>query len=436
MRGLRSTLVLLVVLIGLVGYIYYLNREGAETTSDRERVFAEVTADDIEEIQITVGEGDTARVQKTDGTWRLVEPVEADADSTELSSITNSLASIDVQRVVDENATDVAQYGLQPPRIEVAYKVNGEEQPRRLQLGEKTPAGGDLYARVPDQNRVLLVSSFLESTFNKDAFALRDKAILKFDRDKADGLELVKGQTTIQLTKSGSDWRLVKPIAARADFGQVESIVVRLSSARMEGIVEPEAKDLAKYGLDRPTATLTVLTGGERSTLLLGRTENALVFAKDASRPLVFTVAPTVETDVIKEISDYRRKDLFDARSFTANRIELRRGSETYAFEKSKNGENEVWRNASGQDVDSMTAEDLLTKATSIRADSFLANAHPSLKSPVLSVTVRFDDNKTESVTFAREGEQVYASRADEPGTAVVATVLFDDAVKALDAMK
>jgi hypothetical protein len=436
MRGLKSTLVLIVIFAGLLGYIYYLNREGAANDSDRERVFAQISADDIEEVQITLRDGETARVQKTDGAWRLVEPVQAEADSTELSSITSSLASIDVQRVVDENAADVAQYGLEPARIQIAYKVKGEAEPRRLLLGEKTPTGGDLYARVADQKRVLLVSSFLDSTFNKTPFALRDKAILKFDRDKADGLELVKGQTSIQLTKSGSDWRLVEPIAARADFGQVESIVVRLASARMESIVEPDAKDLAKYGLDRPTATMTVSTGGSRSTLLLGRTDNALVFAKDVSRPLVFTVAPTLETDAIKEIADYRRKDLFDSRAFTANRIELRRGAETYAFEKSKNGEMEVWKNAAGQEVDTMKAEDLLTKLTSLRADSFQAAAHASLKAPVLSTTVRFDDNKTETVTFGRDGEQVYASRADEPGTALVPLVTFDEAMKALDAMK
>lgn len=435
MRGLRTLLILVIVFAGLIGYIYYLDREGADDP-DRESVFAEAKAEEIEEVQITLRDGETARVQRSGDGWRLVEPVQAEADSGEISSITNSLASIDVTRVVDESATDVAQYGLDPARIEVAYKVKGEEQPRRLLLGEKTPTGGDLYARVPDQNRVILVPSFIESTFNKDPFALRDKAVLKFDRDKADGLELVKGQTSIQLAKSGSDWRLVTPVAARADFGQVESIVVRLNSARMESIVEPEAKDLAKYGLDRPTATLTVLIGGERSTLLLGRTENALVFAKDASRPLVFTVAPTLETDVIKEISDYRRKDLFDSRAFTAGRIELRRGSESYAFEKSKNGEMEVWRNAAGQEVDAMKVEDLLSKITSLRADSFQPNPHASLKSPVLSATVRFDEGKTETVTFGREGEQVYASRSDEPGTAVVPLVTFDEAVKALDAMK
>ncbi len=436
MRRLRSTLVLIVVLAGLVGYIYYLDREGADDTSDREQVFAEVEADAIEDVQITVGGGEPARVQKTDGTWRLVEPVQAEADSTELSSMANSLASIDVERVVDENATDLAQYGLEPGRIEVAYRVTGEEEPRRLLLGEKTPAGGALYARVAGQNRVLLLSSFLESTFNKDAFALRDKSVLRFDRDKADGLELVRGRTTIRLTKSGTDWRLVEPVAARADFGQVESIVVRLGSARMESLVDQEGKDLATYGLDRPSATLTVTMGSDRSTLLLGRTENALVFAKDSSRPLIFTVAPTLESDAIKEISDYRRKDLFDSRSFTATRIELRRGSETSAFEKSKDGEMEVWRNAAGEEADATLIENLLTSITSLRADSFDPDAHAALKAPVLSVTVRLDDGRTESVTFGREGDQVVASRADEPGTARVPAVTFDEAVTALDAMK
>ena len=76
--------------------------------------------------------------------------------------------------------------------------------------------------------------------------------------------------------------------------------------------------------------------GSSRATLLLGKTENAVVYAKDASRPMVFTVAPTLKTDVIKPVSDFRRKDLFDARAFTTTHIEFTRGSETIALDKSK----------------------------------------------------------------------------------------------------
>ena len=160
----------------------------------------------MEEVEIKLADGETARVQKADGTWQLVEPAKAPADESELTSITTSLASLEVQRVVDPNAADVKQYGLEPARIAVAFRSKGQKDPRRIELGEKTPTGGDLYARVAGEKRVFLVSSFLESTFNKTPFALRDKTILKIERDKADSLELLDGSTSIQLAKKGSDW--------------------------------------------------------------------------------------------------------------------------------------------------------------------------------------------------------------------------------------
>ncbi len=437
MRGLRSTALLIIVLAALVGYLYYLDRDGAPDPNAREKVFAEVATDDIEEVQIATANGTPARVQKTDGAWRLLEPVQAAADSTEMSSIVNSLASIDIQRVVDENAANVSQYGLEPAHVTVSFRAKGETEPRRLLLGEKTPAGSDVYAMRPGSRRVFLVSSFLETTVNKEAFALRDRRVLTFDRDKADGLELASGATVVQLAKNGTDWRLLKPIAARADFGQVESIVVRLGSANMESVVdETGSTGTAKYGLDRPTATFTVSAGGERTTLTLGATDNALVFAKDSSRPMVFTVAPTLKDDVLKAVSDYRRKDLFDARSFTATRIELVRGAEMMAFEKSKDGDNEVWKTAAGETADATKIEDLLTKVTSLRADAFEAGSHAALKAPILTATVRFDQDRTETVTFGRAGTDVFATRSDEPGTARLAAAGFDEALKAIDAMK
>jgi len=439
MRGIWSTLVLVLVLAGLVGYIYFVDsKRDPSATEVKEKVFGgTLQAADIEEVQITLSDGETARLQKADGGWRLVEPTQAPADESELTSITSSLASLEMQRVVDENAGDVKQYGLDPARIEVAFRSKGQKEPRRIAFGEKSPTGGDIYARVPDQKRVFLVSSFLDSTFNKTPFALRDKTTLKIDRDKADGLELTAGPTVIQLAKSGSDWALVKPFAARADYAAVEGSLERLGSAQMVGIVESDAASLTKYGLDKPTATMTVAMGSSRATLTLGKTDNALVFAKDSSRPMVFSVAPTLREDVIKMVSDFRRKDLFDARSFTATHVEVRRGTETIVLDKSKDKDGkDVWRNAAGTDVDAAKADDLLSRTTGLRATSFEAQAHPSLKMPALVVTVRFSDNKMETVTFGRAGTDVFASRADEPGAAKLDASGLDEAMKALDAIK
>jgi hypothetical protein len=206
----------------------------------------------------------------------------------------------------------------------------------------------------------------------------------------------------------------------------------------MQSIVSADgASNLASYGLDRPTGTITVGTGSSQATLLLGSTKDAVIHARDASRPMIFTVAPTITMDVFKTLSDVRRGDIFDARAFTATHIELRRGNDTLALQKTKDkDEKEVWKTADGKDVDATKADDVLNRVLNLRATSFDATAPASLKSPLLTVTVRFDDNKTETLTFARDGEDAVAARSDEPGAARIMGSSFDDAIKALDAMK
>jgi hypothetical protein len=204
----------------------------------------------------------------------------------------------------------------------------------------------------------------------------------------------------------------------------------------MQGIVDPEGSNLAKYGLTKPTGSIVVAAGSARATLTLGATDNALLFARDGSRPMVFTVAPVLKDDVIRSVGDFRRKDLFDARAFTATRVEFTRGAETVTLEKSKGKEGaDVWQ-VSGKDVESGKADDLLTKLTGLRAQSFEAQTHPSLKKPALVVTVSFDEKRQETVTFGRSEKDVFASRSDEPGAAKLDGTGLDDVMKALDALK
>ena len=432
-RGARSTLLLLGVLVGLVAYIYFVDRnQPLGDVEERDSVFEGVTAEDIEEIEIRSEDGETTRASRADGQWRIVEPEPGDADADELSTITSTLADLEIQSVIEENAPDLQRFGLEPARIDVAFRTKGQEAMQRVLIGDRTPTGSDLYARMPDSRRVFLLSSSADSTFNKNTFALRDKDILKFDRAQVDSLEMTRGSSRYSFRKRDGEWDILQPIAARGDFGIIESAVERVASAQMQRIVESEASDLRKYGLDRPTATIVIGTGDQRSTLTLGRTEDAVVFAKDASRPMVFAVAPTIESDLFKALEDYRRKDLFDSRSFTATRAEFAQGKETVVFEKSKNEGGETWTMAGGT-ADSGTIEDLLGRITALRATGFQAAAHPSLKSPALTVTIQFGEGKTETVSFGRAGENVFASRNDEPGAAQVDGMAFDEALKVLE---
>ena len=440
MRGLKSTILLVVVLGGLIAYIYFVDSKkpasGGETTKDK--AFTALTADQIEEVQLKSESGETSRVQKTGGVWRLVEPDAVEADSVALSTLTTTIAGLEIERVVDENPADVKQYGLDPARVDVGFRVKGAKQFQHLLVGGKTPSGGDLYAKKPGEKRVFLIPSYHDTGLNRTPFDLRDKDVLKFQRDKADGLEIVHGGETRQFARaSATEWKIVKPLAARADYAALEGEVTRISSLQMHKIVAPQAADLKQYGLDKPDFTVTVITGSARSTVIVGKKGDDGLYAKDVSRPMIFTVEETITQDFAKDLDEFVRKDMFDARSFTINHVEFHRGAEMLAFDKTKGADGmDVWKNAAAKTVDSTKMDDLLAKLTNFRATTFDATQNPSLKMPALTVTARFDGNKTETVAFGRSGIDVFGKRSDEPASARLDTMLFDELMKSLDAMK
>ena len=437
MRGLTSTIVAAVVLAGLLGYIYFVDaKRPAGDAEAKAKAFTAVEADKVGELRVTTRDGETARLVKGAGGWELVEPVKADADSAEVTSITSNLSSLEVQRVVDEKPADLAQYGLNPPRVDVAFRLQDDKDFRHLLIGEKTPTGGDMYAKLQNEDRVFLVASYLDTTFNRTPFDLRDKRVLKFDRDKADSVELTSGGSTLRLAKKGEAWWIEQPVVARGDFGAIEALVTRLNSAQMQRIVEPEAGNLKEYGLARPAVTATVAAGSSRATLTLGEVEEGAAYAKDASRPMIFAVEESLVGELKKTAGDLRRKDVFDFRSYNASRIEIARGGQTLVYEKAKDKDGtEIWRSAAGQTIDTAKVDDVLNRFSNMRAASFQQGRPASLSTPEVSVTVTFDEGKTETVHFGKAGDDVFANRPDEPGYAAIESTPYEDAIKALDAL-
>ena len=433
MKGLRSFLVLLVVAIALGAFVYYDSKKPPADEKKQEKVFADVQPDKIEQVTVKATSGEQTTLQKQGAAWQVTQPATVPADEAEISGITTNLASLQVQRVVDDQATDFKQYGLDPARIDVAFKAGGKEH--RLLLGQKTPTGADVYAKLPGAPRVFLVSSYLETTFNKTPFDLRDKTILKIDRDKVDRVELQTPGRTVAIAKQGADWRITSPSDARADFGAVEGIIGRLNTSPMKSIVAPEAKDLKEYGLDAPVATVRVSSGSSQAGLAIGKSAGeGAVYAKDLSRPMIFTVDSALADELKKPAEEFRVKDLFDARAFNTTRVEATRAGQTVAFEKDK----DAWKQVTpaAKPADTAKVDALLTALAATRATGFEEKAAATgLETPELTIAVKFDENKQEKVTFARKDGQAFARREGDTAAKIDVATL-DGILKALDALK
>ena len=432
MKGLRSFLVLLVVAIGLGAFVYYDSKKPPADEKKQEKVFADVQSDKIEQVTVKAESGEQTTLQKQGTAWQVTQPAAVPADEAEISGIATSLASLQVQRVVDDQATDFKQYGLDPARIEVGFKAGGKDH--RLLLGQKTPTGADIYARLPGAPRVFLVSAYLDTTFNKSTFDLRDKTILKIDRDKVDRVELQTAGRTVIIAKQGAEWRITSPSDARADFGAVEGIVGRLNTSPMKSIVA-DPKELKEYGLDTPVATVRVGTGSSQAGLAIGKSAGeGAVYAKDLSRPMIFTVDAALADELKKPAEEFRVKDLFDARAFNTTRVEATRAGQTVAFEKDK----DVWKQVTpaAKPADTAKVEALLTALAATRATGFEEKtAATGLETPELTIAVKFDDAKQEKVTFARKSGNAFARR-DGDTAAKIDVATLDGILKALDALR
>ena len=96
-------------------------------------------------------------------------------------------------------------------------------------------------------------------------------AILKLDESTITKLDLRKRDANLVVlakTNSGT-WEITEPKPFRADQSLVSGMLSTLSSLNSERMVEDNALDLTKYGLDRPAVELAITERDNKTQRLL-----------------------------------------------------------------------------------------------------------------------------------------------------------------------
>jgi hypothetical protein len=262
----------------------------------------------------------------------------------------------------------------------------------------------------------------------------------------------------VSLAKKGADWALTAPVAARAEFNNVDGLIGQVVQAKMKAMVPaaaggPTPAELKTFGLDKPQLTVTFGAGSNRASLAIGgKKDDTTLYARDLSRPIVFTVEPALLDQLKKTADDFRVKDVFEFRGFNANSMDFTVGGQSFSFAKQKPpappapkaGETpppapaDVWKQTkpSAKDADTAKITDLLTDLSNLRAQSFTDK--PLDKGDEVTVVAHYGDGasaKEERVTFRKSGDVVQAMRADEKGAAVIPTADYDKAIGELKAL-
>ena len=164
------------------------------------------------------------------------------------------------------------------------------------------------------------------------------KVFPTFKAEQVEELRLVRSDAakgTVLLANREGTWRMEQPVACKANnFGVsgLTSAIAECEPEKSADIVRPAkgaALDLAKYGLDRPVAEVTVKMKDPAKTTLsfalgakVGAGEGAY-FLKPGGREEVLVVGKKLPEEVLRGADEYRDRRIFDLASADVDAFEM-----------------------------------------------------------------------------------------------------------------
>ena len=432
---LGGLIVAIVVLGGLTGTLYWSNHhkpaESTEASADTPPKILAVKEADIFRFDLKKNGADqVAGERNSSGQWRITSPTTLPADQSAVSSLLGTFSSLNSQRLVEEKAGNLASYGLNAPKLEFDLSEK-DNKTQKLLLGDVTPTGNGIYAKLDGDARIFIMPSFDKTSIDKTANDLRDKRLLTLDPDKISQVDLVEKKQEIAFGRNKDEWQIVKPRPLRADGSQVDELVRALTDAKMELNVLDDPKKIASaFASATPVATAK-LTAESGTQELQVRKNKDDYYAKSSAVEGTYKVASTLGQALDKNLDDFRNKKLFDLGSEEPNKIEIRDGTKSYFLTRS----GEDWWSGNAKKMDPGTVQDLIDKIRDLSASKFVDTGLTF--APSIDITVTSNDGKRiEKVRMAKLGDNCIAMRENDSTLYQIDAKAIDDLKKSAGDMK
>jgi uncharacterized protein DUF4340 len=444
-----KTYVAVAVAAALGAYLWFVERkrEVKPEGKPKEKVFA-LDKSKVEELVLTTAAGEEVRVVKDGTGWRLVAPLQAPADQSEVDALVSSVESLEMEEVVSDAPGDLGQFGLASPRTALSVRLQGARDPVKLLVGDKTPDGGALYAKQATQARVFTIPSYLESTFAKKPADLRDRDLLHVKRDAVRTVAVTGPQGSYSVARDErGEWSFMQPLSTRAGRWSVDGLLGTLESLRFDSVAAESAADLKKLGLAPPARTVTLgLAEGGSKKLEIGakasKDENKY-YAREAGGALVAVVPGAVVDDLAKGMGELRAKRLLEVATYEVQGIEAVHDGvkRTYARSSIKDKEGidvYKWKRTApdAKDLDTNTVQDALFALGGAEAQEFIDKPAGleayGLAQPALKVTLTYEGGARPPVwiEIGKKDGAAYARRVGDGSILKLDPAKADEIVK------
>jgi len=419
----RNLGIVAVLFVGLGAFVYFYEIEGGkkrEQAAEEAKKLFQFDKEEVNSISLVRGDGSII-LQKENGGWKLVAPIEAKADEAAVEGLASELSSTQVERSLEPESVDWKDYGLESPDLKLTVGLK-DGRSLDLELGDKDFNQASVFGRIPARETVLLLPTLLHTSADKELFDFRDKSVLDFDREQVREVRIRARRKTYRLQKEGEEWSIREPIEARADRSEIRSLLSDLEFARVEEFLERGAGGLKTYGLNAPSSHVDLYLGENRArkTLLIGKQVGTQFYAKDDGGEDVFKIKEDLVEKLKLDLSKLRDRKMARFERDQVKRVEVKLSDREFEFARDTEDQ---WRlrSPAGHEDESVLEyklfwplEDLEGKEIVDRAN--LDDPRYGFSEPSAEVkVVRKDDRVIEVVLGKTEDEVVFGKATADP---------------------
>ena len=374
----KTTVALLMAMVGLGAYIslYEIKQPSRQEREQLAKRVVSVETDAATQLVLDLPNA-KATLTRNGSAWTL-SPRQVRADPTLVNRILGYLDPLTAERVLSATPArplDLKAFGLDPAVGWIAVASSGP--PVTILIGDPTPVGGNRYLKIADRPEVYVVASALFDVANQPTDAFRDPLLLRFNASEVSSIAVASPSSTFTVTRTDTAWRLTQPFADAADRGEINALLNRLNSLRVQRFVDdapaPDARTKASLDTsplhitvtqDKPSPSTTTVTFG-------GALEGAhgMVMVMRSDEPSLYAVAETDLSAILRNPQGLRSRTCFEFFMSGVVKVELSREGSGWTIER-RDG---TWRDqATGSTLDAERVDDLLSELADLRLSGFV----------------------------------------------------------------
>jgi hypothetical protein len=241
------------------------------------------------------------RVERTNQTWRLSNPLPFPADSSSIESLLAALAalspatSISPAEMRSRPKAD-EEYGFADPRASL-FILQGDVNTHIL-VGARTVPGDQVFLQIVGSEGAYVVDAEWLKLIPRSDKDWRDLTVVNLEGLAFDRLAITNNAKWFVVQRDGANrpWRMVAPMSARADNARIEAALQALQDLRIARFISDGLRtDLDSLGLAPAELELAFWQGTNTLALLqFGKSptnDATQVYAHRAGQNSIFTVS-------------------------------------------------------------------------------------------------------------------------------------------------